>query len=75
MPLIIWSLTLLPHSPFSLSSVNEMDTIETMFTGFTLLCMFNSSLWHTMSGCADPHAVEMSARFDYVGIGWYVIID
>ncbi|KAI0684603.1 hemolysin-III related-domain-containing protein [Cytidiella melzeri] len=69
-PLIFWGLTLLPFSPFALPSVADADVIELIFTGFTLLCMFNSSLWHTMSGCADPHAVEMSARIDYVGIGW-----
>ncbi|KAI0085081.1 hemolysin-III related-domain-containing protein [Irpex rosettiformis] len=70
MPLVFWALTLLPYSPFALPYVSQMDGIEMIFTGFTLLCMFNSSVWHTMSGCADPHAVEMSARIDYVGIGW-----
>jgi adiponectin receptor len=71
-PLVFWALTLLPYSPFALPSIAHADGIELIFTGFTLLCMFNSSLWHTMAGCADPHAVEMCARIDYVGIGWYV---
>lgn len=73
LPMIFWALTLVPYSPFALPSVAQMDGIELIFTGFTLLCMFNSSLWHTMSGCADPHSVEMSARIDYVGIGWSVL--
>lgn len=54
------------------SEVSKHELPEIIFTGFTLLCMFNSALWHTMAGCAEPHSVELCARIDYVGIGWYV---
>ena len=41
------------------------------FTAFALLCLFTSALWHTMAGCAHPGGMELCARIDYVGIGWY----
>jgi len=60
MPFIMWSFSLIPF-------VNS-----SAFTAFALVCLFSSVLWHTMSGCAHPVGMELCARVDYVGIGWYV---
>jgi len=40
--------------------------------GFALLCLLSSALWHTMSGCADHRSMDICARVDYVGIGWWI---
>ena len=72
-PFVAWLVALFPFSPFS-STASEHDTPMLAFTAFALLCLFTSALWHTMAGCAHPKGMELCARIDYVGIGWYVCI-
>jgi hypothetical protein len=43
-----------------------------LFTLFALLCLFTSALWHTMTGCAHRNGMVLSAKLDYVGIGWLI---
>lgn len=69
MPLIMWSISLVP---FINSAAFAADGPEVAFTAFALVCLSTSVLWHTMAGCADPVGMEFCARIDYVGIGWYV---
>ena len=72
-PFVAWLVALFPFSPFS-SAASEPDTPMLAFTAFALLCLFTSALWHTMAGCAHPKGMELCARIDYVGIGWYVCV-
>ncbi|KAH9942412.1 putative G-protein coupled receptor [Epithele typhae] len=48
------------------------EPAQVVFGAFALLCLFTSSLWHTMAGCAHPQGMELCARVDYVGIGWLI---
>ncbi|TFK21911.1 HlyIII-domain-containing protein [Coprinopsis marcescibilis] len=48
------------------------DPMEIAFMSFALLCLFASTVWHTMSGCADKKSMEFCARCDYIGIGWLI---
>lgn len=50
----------------------QSDLPELCFITFASFCLFSSVLWHTMSGCAHQGGMELCARVDYVGIGWYV---
>jgi len=43
-----------------------------LFTSFALLCLFCSTLYHTMAGCAHLTGMEICAKVDYVGIGWLI---
>ncbi|OBZ70865.1 Uncharacterized protein C30D11.11 [Grifola frondosa] len=70
-PFLTWTIALLPISQISTSSAST-DVPVVTFTLFALLCLLTSALWHTMSGCADPHGMEICARIDYVGIGWLI---
>jgi len=68
-PLIMWSISLIP---FINSATFSADGPEVAFTAFAIVCLFTSVLWHTMSGCAHPVGMEFCARVDYVGIGWLI---
>ncbi|KAJ2919929.1 hypothetical protein MD484_g437, partial [Candolleomyces efflorescens] len=63
-----------PSSSFIIPATfsSPSDPIEFAFISFSLLCLLASSLWHTMSGCADLRSMEFCARVDYVGIGWLI---
>ncbi|KAG7446612.1 HlyIII-domain-containing protein [Guyanagaster necrorhizus] len=45
---------------------------EKFFMAFVLLCLFCSSVWHTMSGCAHHGSMQFCAKVDYIGIGWLI---
>ncbi|EJD03196.1 HlyIII-domain-containing protein [Fomitiporia mediterranea MF3/22] len=49
-----------------------LDRPEKFYTGFAMLCLLLSVVWHTMSGCAHRVGMELCARVDYVGIGWLI---
>lgn len=67
-PFLLWGIQAVP-----LVNPNyTLDTPETLFMWFALLCLFLSALWHTMSGCANRKSMEFCARVDYVGIGWLI---
>jgi adiponectin receptor len=68
-PLVLWTISSIPF--FSLSPLS--DTPETTFTAFALMCLFFSTVWHTMAGCAHAKGMEFCATVDYVGIGWYAV--
>ena len=67
-PLLHSTLALFPHLNYASVPV---DRPEAVFTVFAQICLFSSVLWHTMSGCAHRGGMELCARVDYVGIGWY----
>jgi len=67
-PFVLWGLSCIPI----LNSSTLIDGPETAFTAFALVCLFSSTLWHVMSGCAHPKGMEFCARVDYVGIGWLI---
>ncbi len=71
---MLWSLGLIPIAPFwadtSTSTDSELPVYA--FSIFSLLCLFTSSVWHTMAGCAHSGGMELCAKVDYVGIGWSV---
>lgn len=71
-PFILWSLNLIPIAPFWITTSASTDTELPIyaFSLFSLLCLFTSSLWHTMAGCAHAGGMELCAKVDYVGIGW-----
>ncbi|EMD37295.1 G-protein coupled receptor [Gelatoporia subvermispora B] len=75
-PFLTLAFTLLPLSsilPSVLVFVQPVqDTPVLAFTAFAMLCLFSSSLWHTMAGCAHPQGMDLCARVDYVGIGWLI---
>lgn len=68
----MWSLNLIPVNFFS--ATLHTDTPELFYTYFALLCLFTSTIWHTMSCLAHPEGMEMCARIDYIGIGWSVAL-
>jgi len=65
-PFLAFLFSILPFSPIPL------DTPVRAFTAFALLCLFSSSLWHTMAGCGHFHGMDLCARIDYIGIGWLI---
>lgn len=67
-PFMLWLINLI--SIFNASNI--VDAPEMAFISFALLCLFSSVVWHTMAGCAHPQGMELCARIDYVGIGWWV---
>jgi adiponectin receptor len=67
---VLWSLNLIPINLFSVTL--HSDKAESAYTVFALVCLFTSSLWHTMAGCAHPQGMELCARVDYIGIGWLI---
>ncbi|KAL4242671.1 hypothetical protein ABKN59_011579 [Abortiporus biennis] len=75
-PFLLWSLNLIPVAPIWTNPVNntsrEMEPAIAAFSIFSLLCLFTSSLWHTMAGCAHPKGMQLCAQIDYVGIGWLI---
>ncbi|EKM54205.1 uncharacterized protein PHACADRAFT_174704 [Phanerochaete carnosa HHB-10118-sp] len=71
-PFSLWSLNLIPLNPFAADVKLESELPELAFTAFALLCLFTSTIWHTMAGCAHPKGMELCARVDYVGIGWLI---
>ncbi|KAH9948694.1 HlyIII-domain-containing protein [Amylocystis lapponica] len=70
-PFVAFLLTLFPLTPFMPPSA-PLEAPVFAFTSFALICLFTSSLWHTMSGCAHEQGMELCARIDYVGIGWLI---
>jgi adiponectin receptor len=64
-PFLFWLATFLPGA-----SSAAMDAPEQLFLVFALTCLFCSSVWHTMAGCAHAEGMDLCARIDYVGIGW-----
>jgi adiponectin receptor len=68
-PFLTWASRLLPS--FS-TGVSTYDVPERLFLVFACVCLFASTVWHTMSGCAHEQGMELSARVDYVGIGWLI---
>lgn len=67
MPAVLWGL-----SPLLFSHAEEYQTPEILFMCFAVLCLSCSVVWHTMAGCAHHSSMEICARVDYVGIGWFV---
>ncbi|GBE80657.1 Uncharacterized protein SCP_0303760 [Sparassis crispa] len=65
-PFLAFLFTLYPFS------TGRLETPVLAFTSFALLCLFTSSLWHTMAGCAHFQGMDICARIDYVGIGWLI---
>jgi len=68
-PLVLWSVSFISIIN---SATLGADGPEVAFAAFTLVCLFNSVLWHTMSGCAHHVGREFCARVDYVGISWLI---
>ena len=66
-PFILWFINCIPL--FNPSSFQDIP--ETAFIIFALVCLFSSVIWHTMAGCAHHDGMDLCARIDYVGIGWY----
>ncbi|KAK0455471.1 hemolysin-III related-domain-containing protein [Desarmillaria tabescens] len=66
-PFLLWLISSIPFF-----STEIIDTPERCFMAFALLCLFCSSVWHTMAGCAHHGSMEFCARVDYVGIGWLI---
>lgn len=66
-PFVLWLINCIPL--FNSSALQDIP--ETAFIIFALTCLFSSVLWHTMSGCAHHDGMDLCARIDYVGIGWY----
>ncbi len=66
-PFLLWLISSIPFF-----STEIIDTPERCFMAFALLCLFCSSVWHVMAGCAHHGSMEFCARVDYVGIGWFV---
>jgi len=63
--------TIVPLSPlFVPSTAAEAPVVA--FTAFAMVCLFSSTVWHTMAGCAHEQGMELCARIDYVGIGWLI---
>lgn len=67
-PFILWLINCIPI--FNSSSLRDIP--ETAFITLALICLFSSVVWHTMAGCAHHDGMDLCARIDYVGIGWYV---
>ncbi|KDQ57397.1 hypothetical protein JAAARDRAFT_177509 [Jaapia argillacea MUCL 33604] len=73
-----FSLPLVSATSFSLpltshtTTTPPLDGPELTFLAFALVCLFCSTVWHTMSGCAHPKGMDICARVDYVGIGWLI---
>ena len=65
-PLVLWGINLISF----INAGYAIDTPEMLFMCFVLLCLLTSTIWHTMSGCANRASMEFCARVDYVGIGW-----
>ncbi|KAI1795732.1 HlyIII-domain-containing protein [Ganoderma leucocontextum] len=70
-PFLLWSFAFFRFSP-SYDASDLQEPVKAAFTGFALLCLFTSALWHTMAGCGHPEGMEFCARVDYVGIGWLI---
>ena len=70
-PLLHSAMHFIPHLNYLSVS---LEGPEKVYTAFAMLCLFSSVLWHTMSGCAHRAGMELCARVDYVGIGWYVML-
>ncbi|KAF9010677.1 hypothetical protein BDQ17DRAFT_1346669 [Cyathus striatus] len=68
-PFVFWLLNLVVLSS---GPTHNLDTPELLFMSFALLCLFFSTVWHTMAGCADHKSMDLCARADYVGIGWLI---
>ncbi|KAH8107961.1 putative G-protein coupled receptor [Cristinia sonorae] len=74
-PFLLWSMDLVPVAPFwtnAFYETHQADIPIFVYSVFSLLCLFTSSVWHTMAGCASPKGMELCARVDYVGIGWLI---
>ncbi|PIL35811.1 hypothetical protein GSI_01471 [Ganoderma sinense ZZ0214-1] len=72
-PFLLWSFAFFRFTPsYDGSNIQEPEPVKATFTAFALLCLFTSTVWHTMSGCAHPEGMEFCARVDYVGIGWLI---
>jgi len=74
-PFFLWSLNLVPVAPLwttAFHHTSDADIPVFVYSTFSLLCLFTSSIWHTMAGCASPRGMELCARVDYVGIGWLI---
>ena len=53
-------------------STSPEDLPSLIFTSSALLCLFTSTIWHIMSGCAHRTGMLICARMDYVGISWLI---
>ena len=74
-PFLLWSFAWFRFSPsYDTSNPYQHEPAQVTFGVFALLCLFTSALWHTMAGCAHPKGMELCARVDYVGIGWWVLL-
>ncbi|THH33312.1 hypothetical protein EUX98_g875 [Antrodiella citrinella] len=74
-PFVLWSMNLIPVAPMwsaAFHGSSDTDIPIFVYSTFSLLCLFTSSVWHTMAGCASPRGMELCARVDYVGIGWLI---
>ncbi|KAG6850136.1 hypothetical protein H0H93_000521 [Arthromyces matolae] len=67
-PFLVWGINSIPF----LNPNSIIDLPERLFVCFALLCLLASTVWHTMSGCADGKSMDLCARIDYVGIGWLI---
>lgn len=79
-PLLL-SLSSLPSSVIQVFELAQsgnqfpVDIAEHLFTLFANICLLSSCVWHVISGCAHMGTAETAARVDYVGIGWYGILE
>ncbi|KZV70096.1 HlyIII-domain-containing protein [Peniophora sp. CONT] len=71
-PFCLWSRQALPSPSSILSFPRSSDPPVAIFTFFALLCLGTSTLWHTMAGCAHRNGMVLTAKLDYVGIGWLI---
>ncbi|KAI0032105.1 hemolysin-III related-domain-containing protein [Vararia minispora EC-137] len=67
-PFLLWARSMIPTRFTPIPS----DVPLFLFTLFALLCLFTSALWHTMAGCAHRTGMVLSAKLDYIGIGWLI---
>ncbi|KAH9978680.1 hemolysin-III related-domain-containing protein [Lactifluus volemus] len=54
------------------ASASIVDTPTLTFTLLSLLTLFASVVWHTMTGCAHHKGMMICAKFDYAAIGWLI---
>lgn len=71
-PFCLWLRQSLRSPSSILSYPAPSDPPVALFTFFALLCLGTSALWHTMSGCAHRNGMVLTAKLDYVGIGWLI---
>ena len=71
-PFCLWIRKALPSPYYVLSFPQSSDLPVALFTFFALLCLGTSALCHTMAGCAHRAGMVLSAKLDYVGIGWLI---